>query len=928
MMNRIIEAINTHKHKSTIPIIDNQIAYTPLVEDAQVEYMCFNYLIGSDRKLVNQGLEACFRMHFIKEKFMPPRKAVEYSVGEWEYTHLVDNLVLQPFMLFINGRFIPWDLIRVARTREINYVIVDTSKNGNFTPLIRNIKYVQTISLPVHMRYVSKENIKDTDDISFTFDEYGIYNPETTDHVIIDDKANHTIHKFWSTTTGVNAFPVIQERTVKLTDKNVILFKNGLLATGKIYNVRRAFDWEKTDKDNKGEILNYYLDFNNPGLEMEVFPSIKFDSELLTINDGTTGDPPCRYDFGIFINTKYTETCDNINRADLEGLTPWIQDQTAGINDPKFIRDLQIPFEMQMSRKKKYDENVADAIDTMMGYNASLFNEVYKDTSNLVVEERDGQWALDTVHSDGALWLSRSHKDFTDEYILMLVNGELYKYTKMIKYRSNHCIIPIQDINPDDTIDILRFRNVNNYISNITIGINDGFQSHADYMINDNMVLYSTIPDEDIYQFPKDGMQHFPVKYSLEYDDEGNTRIVLEDEKYYDKPLKLGYKNRFMHFTYHIRVDDPDAIGINSYKVDLGDKFMYCHDYSRYMIFLNGRRLCSDQFRLALPVRSGTPFFEFRLYVTAPLKEGDLIDVVYVPVTIKDIKLIDIPKPWDIVYDIQQKDEPSVGDSIIVVDVDHVDDPRYDAAILEAIYKRVVQDGDIIVDKSKLGYPLSKDLYMVWVNGKKIPSSYLVDIDSTYMKIVTDVHSTHSIFVTKYISDIEVLREAFHKEIDVPHVPGLFDKVFDTPKVAFEDIPKDAHIENYVKGTPAGIDLILDIFKVMDKDDRIAIWDRVLRYLSKSDIFNLLGIKAEEITDTETNIYENNVTVRAMMDELIRQEVLTNPIIERIYPYIFDYDDVDDNFKGSIGRDYEGHYVYDALNGNSETEMDIPRPRE
>ena len=141
MMNRIIENINVYKHKSVKQIVDNQIAYIPLVEPDQIEYMCFNYLVGSRRVIINQKLQCCFRLRYIKEKFMPPRKATEYSVGEWSLSHLIDNEVIQPFMLFINGRFIPWTLIKIARTQNINYLTVDTTSDTNFTPLMRSIQY-------------------------------------------------------------------------------------------------------------------------------------------------------------------------------------------------------------------------------------------------------------------------------------------------------------------------------------------------------------------------------------------------------------------------------------------------------------------------------------------------------------------------------------------------------------------------------------------------------------------------------------------------------------------------------------------------------------------------------------------------------------------------------------------------------------------
>ena len=1033
MMNRIIENINVYKHKSVKQIVDNQIAYIPLVEPDQIEYMCFNYLVGSRRVIINQKLQCCFRLRYIKEKFMPPRKATEYSVGEWSLSHLIDNEVIQPFMLFINGRFIPWTLIKIARTQNINYLTVDTTSDTNFTPLMRSIQYVQMVTLPSHMKYIEDWNFVDHENglvNIFTFNEYGIFTPDSIRHVIVSNNKNHVIHKFWSTTVGVNAFPVIEQRTVKLTGANVILFKNGLFATGPRFNTRRGFDWENKD-DKTGEVFNYYLDLTDRK-DIEQNPSIKFDSELLTIGDGTTGDPPNRYDFGVFINTEYTETCDNINRTSLEGLAPWIRDQTSGVRDPDFIRDLQKPFEMEMSRKKKYGRNVMESLIKMMGYNTSFFNDVFKDTAKLQIEERTGEWALHAVHSDGNIVLSRRHNEMNDEYILMMVNGKLYKYTNMIKYKSNHCYVPLQGVNYEDEVDVFRFKNVNNYVSNITINLEETFKPYADYMINDDMVLFSSEPDIDYYNYPEDGLQHFPVQYYIQRNDVGNIRIVLTNPKYYGKPLKVAYRNRYIHAVYHIKLDNPDVVGLHSYKVNLGNKFMYCNDYKKYMVFLNGTRLASDQFRLVLPVRSGTPFYDFKIYLTTPVSDGDQLDIFYVPCLMQDLSLVDIPKPYDLVLDVDHVEDYTEDNGIMVIDTKK-ETPSYNSAILEAIHTRTVGNGDIIVDKRKLGYPLSKDLYMVWVNGKRVPTKYLVDIDSTYMKIVADIHSTHSVYVTKYIEDIDILAEVFHgyiredfspsandtvfdlknddlytvansdpnvwqmykgtpadKDIilkiiqmakgsnpsyndtvlevtdaeieeviknnpyifdvclgapaakdlivdvirvakvlrkyliEVPYKPELKDIVYNAALTKWENVTANDFVFDIISESPAAADVLIDISKAVSYKEFESIWDRVFGELSTVQICSLLGINADIITDTEPHVHDNGVSTRAIMNELMRQEVMLNNNVDLTTSFKFDYDDVD-NGVGSIGLDSVGNVLYGASDGNSTENINIDR---
>ena len=806
MMKSILDTITAHKKKSVKPIVDNQMTYIPTVEPNQVEYMTFDYLEDGMRRIVNQTKQVCFRLRYLKLKPMMPRKALEYACGKWSMTELVDNEVIYPFMMFINGRFIPWNLITISMSQDNNFVIVDASPDWHYLALIRAVQYVQMVSLPSHIRYTSGYHTLD-DTIMFSFNEYGMFTPGDTTHVMrsITD-ANHIIFKFWSSTVGVDAFPVLENSTVKLTEKNIMLFRNGLFATGEYDWVPRAFEKNvmifKEDEDgehepecpvNPNEYTGYVapcLTFTVPEGEPTPNPKIRFDSSLLTIGDGHPIDPSdtARLDFGVFINTKYTPTVDNISKTDLNGLAPYIKEHNLG-NTPEFLPDLQQPFEMAMDRKKYYDENVADAIKTMLSYNASLFNKVIEESSDLIIEEHDGAWLMEALREDGTVAMSRYHNNMVDEYIIVLVNGLLYKYYSMIKYKVNQFLMPVQSIEPDDKVELLRFQNVNNFEGKITVQEDEGFIPRSSDYINENMILFSPeLHGDDLpYDFPKNGLQHFPVEYSLEYDEQGNIKIILADHFYYGKELTVVFKNRFRHYRYHMKTPTVPE----KFTVDLGNKFMYCHDYTKFLVFYNGRRLSTEQYRLTLPVRPGTPFSKFEIYLTLPVDEGDILDVIYLPNLMTDLYY-----------------QPEIPLS-----------------------------GDIVIDKSQLGYGLSTDLYMVWINGKKVPRSCVADIDSTHMRVITDIGSTKNVCVTKYIPDIDCLTEVF-KENE-------------------------------------------------------ALWDKVMSQLTTEEAYKLLGIEGEELTDTEENFFDKSVGVRTIMYELIRDQFVANPRVDTSKPFVYDYLDVD-----------------------------------
>lgn len=812
-MKQVIENINLHKLKSADSLKDQQIAYIPRLNKNQIECMVQSYLIDGKRTIIDQARQVCFKLKYLNFKSMPPRKSITFKNGIWDMRELIDSNVILPFMLFINGLFVTWDRIRIAIGQENYFLVVRC--DSMYLDNKEDIKFAQIITLPSHTsliidysRYYMDENTL------FAFNERGDFDVSGIFKIINTTGAHHMMFKYWSSLNGVNAVPIFYDTSIKLTDENVVLFIDGRLATGDKEKIKKAHDGEY--KNQETGAITPCLDFETSDEELEPNPKIRFDSTLLTIGDGTN-ESGKMYSFGVFVNHKYTSTADNISRVSLEGLAPLIHEQNAGENNPEYLQDLQKPFEMAMDRTKAYDENVANAIKTMLSYNPWLFNSVYKDKSNLIIEEYDGFWALSNMNEDGVIQIPRQHSSTVDEYILMMVNGTIYQYYYMCKYVANKYIIPIQGINPEDTIELLRFRNVNNGVTNLTVNKEDGFRPYSSEIINEEMVLFSTETDLEHFDFPADGLQHFPVEYSLETNSDGEIQITLTNEFYYGKPLKVAYKNRFQHFWFNL-TETTDKFTVN-----LGDKFMYCNDYSKYLVFYNGKRLGSDHFRLTLPVRPTTPFYKFDIYLTMPIKNGDRLDVVYVPSLMQDVIMT-----------------PEVPTS-----------------------------GDIVVDRSAINHGLTTDLYMVWINGKKIPASRISDIDSTHMRIITDEQSTETVCITKYIPDI---------------------------------------------------DAITNIFK-----DNEALWDKIMKQLTNEEIYKLLGIYGDTLTNTEESVYADAVNIRAIMFELIREQFMMNPRVDITGPFIYDYQDVDQT--AIEGYDSGDNAILPVADANRSDNLDdVERP--
>ena len=744
MNKAVTDVITSYKPRVINTLRDQQSALTPCVDPFIIEGQVTEYIYNTHRTLVDPNIEACFRCHYMYMKAMPPRKYIQYATCIEGIGYLVDQEVISPFLFFVNKKMVPWSMIDIIMTHE-DYFILCHTENSTWLAEFRNVQSLDVVHLPDGCLYHDMP-IGDNPNRIFGFDTAGNFTSDPDCPISIVDETSFMHFDAFSTSGTVSAYAVTEDTSIKYFPNNVILFRNGLLDTD---------------------------------------TAIDFTSTLLTI-DGGKNDNSDMLDFVVFRDERTRDTVDNVKHANLNFIKPYVEKQNKGEYVPDWFEDLQTEFDFHMSRDKDYPTNVDESIDYIIKYNASLFEDAYLKDRNLVIEEKDGQWVIDNTREDGTLMIPRRHGEFTEEYILLLVNGMLYKFYYMTKYTPDYCIIPIKDIVADDVVELLRFTGVNNNSFDITVAEDEPYRLYDENYINEDMILFSTIPPTDEYEFPADGLQHFPIDYTLEKNEDGMVRIRFSDPKYYGQKMKVVYKHQFRHYwfnVYHVTND--------TYSVDLGTKFMYCHDYSKFMVFFNGRRLANDQYRLCLPVRPGTPYSRFELYLSMLVEEGDRVDIIYTPSLLKDVVLV-----------------PEIG-----------------------------EDGKITVDKSDITYSLTKNLYMVWANGKKIPASKIANIDSTHIKIIDDIETLKYVCITKFLPDIDELTEVFQTST--------------------------------------------------------ALWDSIMASLTDDEIEQILSFAGTTITDTEADIYDGSVNIKSVMFELIREKYIMAANVDTTGPFAYDYTDVD-----------------------------------
>lgn len=808
-MKHLIETVNRYKAKSADPIRDQQVAYIPRIQTDQIDYITSFYILEGKRIPVNITNQLFVKLKYLNYRSIGIRKFLQYRSGVFSMNDLVNGKIIIPFMVFINGWFIPWEYISIAIDCDMYHLIIDGSTDSHIEYMCKNCDYIQIVQLPEYVTCV--KSYDNPLNAMFVFNRYGKYDMDNPKYFIVSSTGHYSLgFNYWHTDQEVNAFKLLNQIDIKLTEANIMLFVNGLFASGKNDKTPRGIDGNY--KKPNGYVAPC-VDFTYSPNDVISNPEVRIDSILLSINGGKNDNRDV-YDFGLFVNPNYTETIDNISRVDVDKLAPVISDHNINGNTPEYLANLRVPFEMKMSTQKMYAENLGDALRVISRYNTDLFTSIFMDRSNLVIEERSYEW-IQAHLQGGAIILPISYGDNRTEYVVVLVNGRLYEYSHMIKYYTNKVLIPIQNISPEDTVEFLRFKNINNLEKKVIINANDGYINYSEEHINDNMALFSTEYNGAIYDFPEGGRQHFEIPYTLLKNSNGLTKVILDDPFYYGKELTMTYRDRFKWEVFTIE----DLGGKSEYVIDLGDRFKYCNQYHRYLVFLNNTRLSSDHFRLVLPVRPTTPFTEFKIYLTIPVTEGDRLDIMYTPALFQDI---------------------------IVRDT-------------------IDTSGDIIIDKSVLDYGLTTDLYMIWINGKKVAQSNISDIDTTHIRVTSDEKSTNALSITKFIPSIDAIDKAF--------------------------------------------------------DENTALWDTITSVMSAEDINKLLGIKTNTITDTEPNRYEDAASIKAIMNDLIRDEFLMNPSIDVSGPFVYDYLDVDTTVVG--GYDSGENAMLETTDANHEDNLGI-----
>ena len=675
------------KSEGTQAKLDEHLYAIPQRADELLVEQVFAYH-ASDRKRIifNPANCICIKLNAVKFFPMLARAYLNLQDTVTPVIDLIEFNKIYPFMLFINGLFIPWENIKLIISMNRLYFFIEFMDHEmDMCRMVRTVYNMNLIILPSHIIYSMGVNADDQYTNLFSFDYLGRYTdyPDQWYHAIYYPTDRLTIEKHYNMPNN-HTFAIRQDAKYKYFDENFFVWTDG------------GYLCPEAEVKSLG------------GLARISYP------------EGISGVTCISC-----INSKQTEVVDNINKPVYDVISTDIAQVLSQSSIIEYAQNLAIPFDLSMDRSLDYATNRKNAIEYILNYRTDLFYELYDLDLNFFTLAVDYNWIMSHRDDDGYLSIPRRGSKLGNDYfIILFINGELFKYYKHHFYNANKFLCPVASIAEGDDIELLFFKGADVFGFDTVINSDDGYLPLHNKYYNDSTLIFCKETADTYFTFPDTGNQHFPVPYSYQTDANGNKKIVFDDNFYYGKTVSIAPDRTFKYFGFY--VDEEES---SYYKINLGTTFFYCYDYDRYTVFFNGRRLTNDQYRLTVPCRSTTPFFEFEIYLAVPLAYGDRLDIFYLPDTIRDLE----------------------------------------------VTPTLLTDGTITIDKSGLEYLLGSNLYTIWVNGKKISVSQMKDIDSLTIQLTEDIKSLKHVKITKMGDKNEEL-ESIYQSIDTK---PLWDRILE-----------------------------------------------------------------------------------------------------------------------------------------------------
>ena len=581
--------------------------------------------------------------------------------------NMVNNKEIKPFLLFIEDTFIKWSDMMIINDCKYGYILVINH------PEFMQIVNPKLQSILLHDDIVYKEGLTSIPDQNlFAFDSNGLSvlpgNTGSTYTCISRGNKYHPLfHEDLSLVENANTQCTLNTN-YSITESNCIVFKNGKLYTEADIELL-GMNVLKIDNNT----------FNGDNLVCKIFYYADYNDR-------------------IYNNSTEIYDSEYVRKILLKGETEEYLEKVC-----------KEQFDYTFDKNKTYEENITDSLNYIMSYNPKFMNSIYSKASNIISREYTGARLMQLMSPSRYVTLSRNYGDYKDCYIMIYLNGYLYKEYYSITYHASYFKFYLrEDIQPTDKFEILYLRNVDNTITPITF---DSTSETDEYIINpdldlDHIKLFCPTPYQPDFDIQKTPQIQYELELHVEKLDNGKVKMYPVEPYYYDKELYLASDNQFRYYHFNIEEDTTDVL--------LPSDFAYCNNQDKYMVFLNEKKIDNDKIFVTV-ISKSRPFDSISIYLSLELHKGDSLDVFYMPGGLEEVN----------------------------------------------VTPEISENGLIYMDKTKLAYNFDPNLYFVFINGKKLLPEEYTNIGSSIIKITTNTTSKKNISIMKHARDNEILKPLF-----------------------------------------------------------------------------------------------------------------------------------------------------------------------
>lgn len=279
------------------------------------------------------------------------------------------------------------------------------------------------------------------------------------------------------------------------------------------------------------------------------------------------------------------------------------------------------------------------------------------------------------------------------------------------------------------------------------------------YDINQNLISIATLYSDgttnlEEFEYDSNNNQIISDGVTREYDSKGRVTFyeyTKPDGSKYSESYKYIDGNEITVASRHKFVYQRINVTQKSYKVKIdGKRFRFCDNMKQYCIYINGRRMYNDRFLITLP-KVTRPFNEMWLYSSIFLKPGDRIDLFYLPIESTDIST-------------------------------------------DYLNPEISTNGYMTLNKTRLEIPFDPSLFMVYINGRKIPTRDMMSVKTNLIRFKQAIKYISGNIVIiplyeNYISKVKTQLESGSSDWD-----NMIDFITNNEGVSFLDNLIGSHI--------------------------------------------------------------------------------------------------------------------------------------